>query len=354
MKRSRTIEISLHIVFWVAWPFFILLQEQNIMIGVFQSHDSNFIIPIVYGTLFNIFISYSIIFIILPYYFNKRKYATGIIVTLGFYIAVCFLEGLADYLILKTVYFPQDSGKALERLGDQIFLASVVLNIPFILLAFIYRITSDWNKNEKIKQQLKEEKLSSELQFLKSQINPHFLFNTLNNLFGIARQIDAIPVATGIAKLSNLMRYMLYDSEVDRVSLKKEVNYIRDYIELQKLRIDSLNNIHVNTNFDRYNTDLKIAPLLLIPFVENAFKHGISIKENSDININLKTNENTVLFNVSNTINKFKKNRNEENSGFGLKNVQKRLDLLYPNNYSLKINDDNVQYNVSLTINTQV
>jgi len=120
----------------------------------------------------------------------------------------------------------------------------------------------------------------------------------------MARQIDAIPVAKGISKLSNLMRYMLYDSEVEKVSVEKEISYIKDYIELQKLRIQPSENIDINVNINNSLNSLKIAPLLLIPFVENAFKHGISIQEKSEIKIDLNTNNSTINFKITNSIDK--------------------------------------------------
>jgi sensor histidine kinase YesM len=224
--------------------------------------------------------------------------------------------------------------------------------VPLIFFSFIWMLYRFIDEQEEV-EKVKKEHTEMELKFLKSQINPHFLFNTLNNLFGIARKIDAMPVADGISKLSHLMRYMLYDSEVDLVTLEKEVNYLNNYIDLQKLRIESLNNIHLNIKLNNYNPELKIAPLILIPFVENAFKHGISIKEKSEIEIELKTNEKIIAFSVTNTINKLRKNRDDESSGFGLKNVHKRLNLLYPDRYSLNINDDNDKYCISLSINTQ-
>lgn len=353
MKKIKIIEIILHIIFWTMMPLIVLMQDQTIMVGIFKSSDPNFYYAVAYGTIFNMIIFYIATYIILPYYFSKKKYLFGVIFTLLYFVFVSLLEGAADYIIISNFYFPPGSPEIAERIGDQVFAAAIFMNIPFILIVFIYRISKDWYKNERIKQILKEEKLKSELQFLKSQINPHFLFNTLNNLFGIARKIDAMPVADGIAKLSHLMRYMLYDSEVDFVTLEKEVNYLNNYIDLQKLRIESVKNIHLSIKLNNYNPELKIAPLILIPFVENAFKHGISIKEKSEIEIELKTNKNIVEFRVSNTINKLRKNRDEENSGFGLKNVQKRLDLLYPERYSLNIKEDTDNYSVSLSINTQ-
>ncbi len=353
MKKSQIIEIIIHILLWLPWPIFLALTSENLTMGVFRTNDVNYNIALIYGTLLNILIFYILVYTILPYYFVRKKYLFGIVASLLFYFVICFIEGLTDYIVLTTIYFPTESTEISERL-DGVYLTNIILNIPFIIISYTYRFTKDWYKNEKIKQKLKEEKLISELQFLKSQINPHFLFNTLNNLFGMARQIKAIPVADGIAKLSNMMRYMLYDSEVEKVSVEKEINYIKDYIDLQKLRIQSSKDINIDLQITNNSPNLKIAPLILIPFVENAFKHGISIKNKSNININLITDGCKVNFNISNTINKLRLNRNEENSGFGLNNVQKRLELIYPNKHNLDIEQINDVYTVSLTIDTQI
>ncbi len=354
MKRSQIIEFIIHLIFWLPLTVYLLFTEDSLTFGVFNTSEKYYSIALIYGLLFNAFFFYTTIYKVLPSFFKQRKYLKGILASLVFFVFISFLEGLIDLIFISTIYESSNLAEINENPFSYVILGALLINSPFILIAYSYRFTKDWYINERIKHILKEEKLRSELQFLKSQINPHFLFNTLNNLFGIARKIDAMPVADGIAKLSNMMRYMLYDSEVDLVSLEKEVKYINDYIELQKLRIESLDNIDLNVNLTDYNTELKIAPLLLIPFVENAFKHGISIKEKSEIKIELNTKGNTINFGVVNSINKFRKNRDDENSGFGLRNVQKRLDLLYPDNYSLKINEEIDKYQISLTINTQV
>jgi len=352
MKRSQIIELIIHLLFWLPFPIFLILTTESLTFGVFVTSDAYFEIALIYGIIFNAFLLYFTIYKILPHYFKQRKYLMGILISLIFYFAICVIEGLVDYIFISTLYDSSDLRDFTDNVIGYVFISSLLLNIPFIIFAYSYRFTKDWYLNERLKYKLKEEKLISELQFLKSQINPHFLFNSLNNLYGMARQINAIPVADGIAKLSNLMRYMLYDSEVDKVSIEKEINYIQDYVELQKLRIQSSEKINITVNINNSFNNIKIAPLLLIPFVENAFKHGISIKENSEITIELITNDDSINFNVTNTINKLRKNRDEENSGFGLKNVQKRLNLIYPNKYKLNIKEDNYIYSVSLKIDT--
>ena len=210
------------------------------------------------------------------------------------------------------------------------------------------RITSEWLKNEKQKKEIENEKLATEVAFLKSQVHPHFLFNTLNNIYSLAyKKSDDAPAA--ILKLSQLMRYMLYESTAEKVFLTKEIEYLMNYIDLQKLRLAANIKIEVETKGDVENKI--IAPMLLIPFVENAFKHGVSNVENSLISIRIEIVENSLHFEVRNPISRHKKTGKDDINGIGLSNVQRRLDLLYPENYKLEITDSDCEYKIYLQLN---
>jgi len=354
INKISVVEIIIHLLLWVSLPIFLAQTQYNMSIGsIFYTQDEFYNIPLIYGTICNALLFYLLVFVVIPYYFSRNKYLHGILFSLLLYILISLFELLLDYIIITLIYSATDTERIFSNSGTFLYISNFEINILFLIIAIAYRFSKDWFKSEEVKHQLMEEKLSSELQFLKSQINPHFLFNTLNNLFGMARQAKAIPVADGIAKLSNLMRYMLFDSEIDKVPIKKEIKYINDYIDLQKLRIKSTNNINIDFHILNDSPELKIAPLILIPFVENAFKHGISSQNRSEIIIELKTIGNKVDFNVRNIINKLRSNRNDESSGFGLKNVEKRLNLIYPNKHLLNINVEDDFYTVSLTIDTE-
>ncbi|NQV75960.1 MAG: histidine kinase, partial [Bacteroidetes bacterium] len=178
-----------------------------------------------------------------------------------------------------------------------------------------------------------------------SQINPHFLFNSLNNIYSLAYQkADKTPEA--ILKLSEIMRYMLYESNEDKVALSDEIRYLENYIELQKLRFKDKTHIKFEINGD---TDIqKITPLVLISFVENAFKHGIATDRENPISIILNVFANKLFFQVINR----KSNQNkDETGGIGLQNVRRRLDLVYKGQYRLHIEDGNDIYNCELYLN---
>lgn len=189
------------------------------------------------------------------------------------------------------------------------------------------------------------------LTLLRSQINPHFLFNTLNSLYGTALQENAMRTSEGIQKLGDMMRFMLYENNLDKISLTREVNYLNNYIDLQKLRIAHSPQITIKTHVDEPGDSLQIAPMLLIPFVENAFKHGMSFNELSFIRISLQVLENRLLFSVSNSVhNKKNKDTEQHKGGIGLENVKQRLAVLYPNRHDLVIQENPKEYFVHLTL----
>lgn len=197
-------------------------------------------------------------------------------------------------------------------------------------------------------------KSSADLSFLRSQINPHFLFNILNTLYGTAMQEKAARTSEGIQKLGDMMRFMLYQNTLDFIPLEREVTYLRDYIHLQQLRIAGPDQINVQVSLPQNTGNDVIAPMLLIPFVENAFKHGISLKHRSWIHISLSCENGKLDFDVYNSLNAKQGNDPEADaSGIGLENVRQRMELLYPGKYQLNIRESKTEYFVHMTINLQ-
>jgi sensor histidine kinase YesM len=195
------------------------------------------------------------------------------------------------------------------------------------------------------------EKSKADLQFLKSQINPHFLFNALNTLYGTALIEKSESTAQGIQKLGDMMRFMLHENHQDQISLSKEIEYLKNYLSLQKLRTQASPKIIIEEYIDEQCADQQIAPMLLIPFVENAFKHGISLQAKSFIKIKLQCNGNRILFEVHNSIHmKRQHDPEEEKSGIGLQNVQERLKLLYEGKHVLAYGVLGSEFNVRLSI----
>jgi two-component system, LytTR family, sensor kinase len=194
-------------------------------------------------------------------------------------------------------------------------------------------------------------KSKANLQFLRSQINPHFLFNVLNTLYGTALQENAALTAGGIQQLGDMMRFMLHENNLDFIEMNREIDYLENYISLQKLRTQSSPEIIIEDNINGQQCNHQIAPMLLIPLVENAFKHGISLKEKSWIKIKLDCNENNIHFEVRNSMHTRQvHNMENERSGIGFKNVLQRLKLIYPGKFQIVVNDDGKEFFVNLSI----
>jgi two-component system, LytTR family, sensor kinase len=208
------------------------------------------------------------------------------------------------------------------------------------------------NRNEEVTLLQKELKQSTaSIDFLRSQINPHFLFNALNTLYGTAIQENAERTGEGIQKLGDMMRFMLQENIREKISLSREIDYLQNYISLQKLRTDPSPGVQIQTEIRDSENPFRIAPMLLIPFVENAFKHGISLRETSEIKISLEIKNNTLYFDVSNSKHTRPQNDPEKDkSGIGLENVKQRLKLLYPGRHELIIHETPKDFFVHLTI----
>lgn len=211
--------------------------------------------------------------------------------------------------------------------------------ILIVLLGVVLQINRRLKKAE-------NDKIVTELAYLKSQINPHFLFNTLNSIYSLAI-IGSNKTADAVVKLSGMMRYVLNDASKDWVSLDEEINYISNYIELQKIRFENAVNIDFSIEGD---TDGKIvAPLLLIPFIENAFKYGVNAEQNSSIVIEISIKKTMLHVNIWNKKVDFTESTYDSH-GIGIENTKSRLNLLYPNNHILSIQDTHESYNVSLIL----
>ena len=225
---------------------------------------------------------------------------------------------------------------------------NTVLFLLLFTVGTCISVIQRWLKTEQTRKETENEKLNTELSFLKSQVNPHFFFNTLNNIYSLA-VVRSEKTAPAVMKLSSIMRYILTETQRDLVPLNNEVEFINNFIELQKVRLTDKVILHFSTEGSIEN--LLVAPLIFIPFVENAFKYGVSTKESSTISIEIKTEGNTIHFNSSNFIVKSENNL-LENTGIGINNVKRRLELMYPGKHKLiAIEKDNI-YTVHLEIET--
>lgn len=286
--------------------------------------------------------SYLNYFIWLPRFLKHKnvwKYLFEFLLTLTIIITL--------HIIFKRYLYSEfiEQGKGFMKSWKFIFQHTVITLFITIFVGML-RFVEDWFALESKKKEIENEKLVTELRFLKAQINPHFLFNTLNNLYYLAT-INSPNTTEVIEKLSQMMRYMLYESNHDHVSLEKELAYMENYISLEKLRLD--NEVPIDFDISGEIKSVKIVPLILITFLENAFKHGVSNNfKGSYVKLSLEILDGNIVYTVENS--KLPKDSILEKSGIGLQNVKRRLDLIYPDKYVLDKEETDLVYKVCLKI----
>lgn len=217
----------------------------------------------------------------------------------------------------------------------------------FTFFSLGLKVLERHDKVEKKHKELEKEKLNSELALLKNQISPHFFFNTLNNIYSLIA-INTQDSQEAVLKLSRLMRYLLYESEQGKTQLSNEIEFMNNYIDLMRLRMSD--KISLSVVFPEQYEDIAVPPLLFIPFIENAFKHGITYRDKSYIKISMKLENKVILFQCSNSIGKKTGNEEDQYNGIGLENVTKRLKLLFPDKHVLKIDKTDHDFHVFLEI----
>lgn len=320
------------------------------------------------GNIINGIIFYSNYLILVPRFFfasRKLKYYLSVLLLLTIFY---FVSDRSNELIFR--YVPGrnqrevniSQGEQMSRMkppkpddlhGPPPFREMHLFNFAFTSMFLIFfslgmRVLERHSQTEKLQKELEKEKLNSELAFLKNQISPHFFFNTLNNIYSLI-SINADDSQKAVLRLSKLMRYLLYDSEHGNTRLSNEIDFMNNYIDLMKLRMSS--KINLTVSFPEKYEDINIPPLIFIPFIENAFKHGISYREKSFIDISMTAEKDSVSFRCANSIVKNKEENDNSHSGIGLENVKKRLSLLFPGKHELTINKSETEFEVLLQIN---
>ena len=277
-------------------------------------------------------------YILTPTLVYKKKYLLYTVTLLVVYCSIMLFHGIFFSLLVKARPFS--------------FFRSASFNVTTFFLtiasSIIFRMMQDKSKTDKIAQQKQEENLKSELSFLRSQISPHFVFNVLNNIVALIR-LKSDQLEPTVMKLSSLMQYMLYETDEEKVMLQTEAEYLQSYIDLQQQRFGS--KVKLNISIEINDKGYTIEPMLMIPFVENAFKHGVGRIDKPQIDICLQTKENTLYFTVRNKYNEINMETKDKTSGIGLMNVKRRLNLLYGNQHKLSITHKDEWFSVSLQLN---
>lgn len=262
---------------------------------------------------------------------------------------------LSVVLFLIIASFPVGLAALLLTLDEDIAFSLTVINglVQLLITApFSWKMHKVYRKEREEFKVLETElgQSNANFDFLRSQINPHFLFNALNTIYGTAIQEKAERTSEGVQQLGDMMRFMLHENMQDKISLLQEIAYIKNYISLQKLRMDGNPFIQIQMDIATPAHDIQIAPMLLIPFVENAFKHGISLREHSPVSVALELKETILYFDVHNRIHKKENDPEKDKSGIGLINVKNRLQLLYPDKHELMIREAGNQFFVHLKV----
>ncbi len=388
LLKRRLLTIATHAVAWVI--FLIIVPLMPMRPG--ESFNLMNMLPFVCAYIYLLLFFYLNVYLLIPLFVSKRKYH---------YYGLCILVAFSSFFLIQRAIWNENRSLIRidrefqrrqfddERAGDgqrdfmfheryrnkdseggredrnpnNSFFRREIKNSPFefrhitlpffqflmfFLLSIGYRISLEWFSINQRNKEIEAEKLKAELSFLKAQINPHFFFNTLNTIYALSlnksdKATDAILV------FSQLVRYVINKAEQDTVPLMEEIVYLSDYIDLQKLRFSE--NLKVEFNVSGNISEYTIAPLLLMTFVENAFQYGVSTHYPSDIIINLDTVGGLIHFDITNKIYKTQKQIGADHQSIGIGNTSKKLDLIYPNNYTLDIINDGVEYKVNLDIN---
>ncbi|WP_345948772.1 histidine kinase [Mucilaginibacter sp. PAMB04274] len=331
MKKSW--QIFWHSFFWISViSFFMYIAHTNAKIKMVD-----LLVTFVGYGFINIGLFYSNYLVFIPNYLNNKRYGRYLLMLLLAVLAVGFVKyGLGR--IFHEHILTGRNGKAIS------FISACFTSVIFVLLSLLLHFTVDWFLNERIQRDLENQRLQAELALLKSQINPHFLFNSLNSIYSLAYQ-RAENTPEAILKLSEIMRYMLYECNDNKVDLANELQYLQNFIDLQKIRFGD--NSYVNFEVDGIITNQRIVPLLLISFIENAFKHGVANDPAAPIQLKITVDDGHLDFYMHNK--KHLHNRDAA-GGIGLNNVKRRLKLLYPNQYHLNINDTADTYTCELSL----
>lgn len=333
--------------------FLVVMDGLPVFIGPFNNQDNSITPARLLDVMVSLGIIFSLLYGVYPRYWSREKQKQFVlysaIVVLGFSV----IEFFGDQLILYYYELPADPEMAfsIHNVEDPKYFHFTRLpgNLYVYLVALGYCLLKTWIRWEQLLERRQKDQLQTELDFLRAQISPHFLFNSLNNIYAITHRNNDAESGEAITKLSGLLRYLVYEGGKEKVSLKGEIQLIKDYIAVHRLRFSDEDPVSIEIYVHGEPERWEIAPLLFVPLVENAFKHGINATPEGKIEINLDIEKESLTFRIVNS-------RPEEpvaageSSGVGLSNLRKRLELLYPKDHSLILEEDDRTYTVVLRL----
>ena len=339
--KNRVRFYFFHLMVWgvlFSLPYLLSTGQSQVLINVF-AHSW---VPLVFFA----FIFYANYLLIIDRFLFKKKIIVFVIINALLITVSIWLRDAINSVFFQEIFTTPKNNNGPPR-QFFIYLQLVSLLVP-VVFSIALKTTERWIKTEAERNEAANIKLQSELQHLRYQLQPHFFFNSLNNIYSL---VDVSPeqAKTTIHSLSKLMRYLLYETSTEKVALTKEIDFLKKYIDLMTLRL--METTKVVYKFPTEETNIQIAPLMFISLIENAFKHGVSANKESLINIEMTTQNNIVNFKIDN-YNFPKKDSDKSGSGIGLQNLEKRLQLLYPYAYSYQKSINNDIFTVELKIET--
>lgn len=336
MRSNRAVVIFYHFLFWlvlICVPPITLRVIELLLGGV----DIISPVILVYLVLL-VGIFYCNAYFLLPRFLFRRRYLSYVLLSILLLMTVSSFNTWVEYVL------DQLNGYFVAHLAIYFFLGIIPL-----VLSTAYRIIEINIKQQRIKQEMENESIRSELSLLRSQVSPHFMFNVLNTLVALIRQRSE-NLEPAVIKLSSLMRYMLYESDEEKVSLQTEIEYLRSYIDIQRLRFGD--KVDILFEYPQQLPELMLEPMLLIPLVENAFKHGVNVIRDPALQIKLQLNEGALEMRIANRYRELPQSDKEAgNSGIGLANLRRRLDILYPGTHELHLTKEAGWFKAYLHLN---
>ena len=357
-KRSRVTskleKLIIVLVFFAAYYGILYHPTLPVFINEFNTVDgsiyaSRFVDVCTSLTLFLV-----VVFFLIPKYLEKRRIVPFVAASLVLIGALSLMQFQLDQVILRLFNLPTGPDEISDKMVTYYRRKSydfpiIPVNLVVYTLGILYGLSRDWIRKYRHESKMMQEKMRADIDLLRSQINPHFFFNALNNIYAITQRSHDDEAGNAILKLSGLMRYMIYDSNVAEISLAHELEHIDNYLEVARLKFDKKDIVDIRVQKEGHFRSYKIAPLLLIPFVENAFKHGVGSKGDGYVHLSFHLSDGELSFRIENPI-LDKQDSWKKHPGIGLDNVIKRLQMLYPGRHQLDITDSEGKFEVRLIV----
>jgi two-component system LytT family sensor kinase len=351
---SKVEKMIIILVFFAAYYGILYHPTLPVFINEFNTVDGSIYAARFVDVCTSLILFMAVVFFLIPKFLEERRFIPFIAISLALIAFLSFLEFGLDRSILHLFNLPTEPGEISDKMitfyrRKSYDFPILPINLVIYTLGILYGLSRDWIRKYRHENKMIQEKMKADIELLRSQINPHFFFNALNNIYAITQRNRDDEAGQAIIKLSGLMRYIIYDSNVDEISLVRELEHIDNYLEVARLKFDKEDKVDIRLQKEGNFQNYKIAPLLLVPFVENAFKHGVSSKGDGYIHLSFILSDGELCFRSENPILK-KKEPWKKHPGIGLDNVSKRLQMLYPERHQLLISDSKGMFKVQLTI----